>query len=111
MRRAGVVVAVAAVAALAGCGGSGGTGSSGSALDGLESTLAPQLNDLELRCRESRGQLAKLLWGTNQVLKHDGFSEPLTTTADAVDTAVPSSVTGFDCRGAMAAYVVVREQG
>jgi hypothetical protein len=111
MRIAGVVVVVAVIATFAGCGGSGGTGSSGNALDRLEATLASQLNDLEGRCRESRPQLATLLWSTNQVLKQDGYPESLTITADAVVTAVPASLTGFDCRGAMAAYLVVREQG
>jgi hypothetical protein len=77
----------------------------------LLSLFASQLDSLSPRCRESRDDLAGSLKATRQILAQDGYPESLASVADGVDASVPASVTGFDCQGAMAAYVVTREQG
>ena len=69
------------------------------------------LESLKRRCRESPHQLAALVYGTEQVLKGDGVNESYATVLSSLDTAVPSNARRFDCRGVLAALVVLREKG
>jgi hypothetical protein len=75
--------------------------------DQFETTL----DSLEGRCRESPHDIAAEVYATHEVLKNDGFNESYPTILDSLDTEVPQSATDFDCKGALAAWVVVREKG
>lgn len=80
-------------------------------LVGLEATLARQLDSLVPHCRQSRADIAEILWSANQILIRDDYPEPLTTTADAVVAGMTATSSGMDCQFLASAYIVLREKG